>query len=112
MGGPSRSSARSTISMARSTPAQKPRGLERRICMVWIRTPCPILADLAAVGAPLTQHVQDQETGADDDGAVGDVEGRPMAQAAAADVEVYEIDDVAARRAVDHVPERAAQDEG
>jgi hypothetical protein len=51
----------------------------------------------------------DEHEGADDDGAIGNVEGRPMI---GAEVEIHKIDDVACSDSVPEIAECAAEDEG
>ena len=64
---------RSTIAMARSTPAQKPRGLASRTSIA-----VSLMARAARrVAARCAEAVEDQQRRADGDRAVGDVERRP-----------------------------------
>src|SRR3546814_18767252 len=67
------SSARLTISIARSTPAQKPRGLARMTSMRRI-----LLRRAAGLGLAAEQAIQRDSDRAADDRGVGDVERRPV----------------------------------
>src|SRR5882672_4006891 len=84
--------------MARSTPAQKPRGLASRTSMP------SILGFLRGPGG--AHPVEDQQSRADRDRRVGEVEGPEMP---AEGVEVEKVDDVAERDAVPKIAERAPQ---
>src|SRR6188768_3683495 len=97
MGAPYCSRARSTISMARSTPAQKPRGLASRTSMSGV----PGITRLA-----FEEALEDQGHGTECNRRIGDVESGPMP---ARGVEIEEIHDAAQAQAVDQVAERAAQ---
>ncbi len=55
------------------------------------------------------EHVQEHEPGADADGRIGDVEGPEVPRAP---VNVYEIDHVADKGAVEEVSDRTAEDQG
>src|SRR5829696_5066996 len=96
IGGPKSSSARSTISIARSTPAQKPRGLASRICIGVLPS------------AALEKCIEQHERCSHADCGIGDVERREIC---VAPVNVNEVDDVAELDAVDHVAKRSAQDQ-
>src|SRR5699024_630276 len=54
------------------------------------------------------KHVNNHDKSADDDGAVGNVEGRIMP---CADMKIYEINDKSVHHAVDGVTQRATQDQ-
>src|SRR5690606_1162247 len=108
--------ARLTISMARSTPAQKPRGLASRTSMGGNSTPprpyrprTPVggasARAAAAGGLALDEAEHGDADGAADDGRVGDVERRPVP---VAPVPLDEIDHVAVDEAVDDVADRPA----
>src|SRR5262245_4678778 len=86
--------------IARSTPAQKPRGLASRTSMG------AILGFLR--GAGRAQAVEDQQPRAHGDGRIGDVERPEMP---AEGMEVEEIDDVAENDPVPEVAERAPEDQ-
>ena len=75
--------ARSTMSIARSTPAQKPRGLASRIFHA---------ACAACARAPSSDRVEDHQHGADTDGGIGDVERREIR---GTPMRVHEVDHVA-----------------
>src|SRR5512145_2285328 len=92
MGAPCNSSARSTMAMARSTPAQKPRGLASSICM-----------SLAF------ETIPDQQRGTAGNGGVGQIE---RGKVVTAPVEVEEVHHVTVGDAVDQVAQRAAENEG
>src|SRR6188472_1572516 len=89
------------MAIARSTPAQNPRGLASRIS---INGP----ASGATGGSPIAKAVDDQRRRADRDGAVGDVERRKIP---ATVMDEQEVDDVAQRPAIVQVAERAADDQ-
>src|SRR5258706_10306384 len=84
--------------MARSTPAQKPRGLASRTSMP------SILGFLRGAGG--AQPVENQQSRSDRDRRVGQVEGPEMP---AEDVEVEKIHDMAESDPVPEVAERPAQ---
>src|SRR5262245_34379130 len=84
--------------MARSTPAQKPRGLPSRTSM-------PAILGFSR-SAGRAQAVEDQQAGADGDRGIGEVE-RP--EVPSERMEIQEVDDVAEDDAVPEVAERAAQ---
>src|SRR6267142_7146746 len=84
--------------MARSTPAQKPRGLASKTSMP------PILGLLRGTGR--AQRVQNQQSRADGDRRVGEVESPKVP---AESVEIQKIDDVAESDAVPEIAERSAQ---
>src|SRR5581483_8757251 len=90
-GRPKSSSARSTISIARSTPAQKPRGLARYTCIATSYAGLRVLRTEA-------DRVQHQDDGTDADRGVRYVKRRPMPTAI---VNIDEVDDVAVEQAVD-----------
>src|SRR5258705_5588839 len=94
-------SARSTMPMARSTPAQKPRGLASRTSMI------PILGLLR--GAGRAQPVEDQQRRADRNRRIGDIESPEMP---AEGMEVEKIHDVAEGDPVPEVAERSAEYQG
>src|SRR5215831_13579696 len=86
--------------IARSTPAQKPRGLARRTSTAVI---------LPAASAALTeQPVPDQQRRADGDRRIGGVEGREVIPAR---VQQHEVHHVAEDDPVPQVAERTAEDE-
>src|SRR5260221_123388 len=94
-------SARSTMPIARSTPAQKPRGLARRTSMI------PILGLLR--GAGRAQPVEDQQRRAHRNSRIGEIESPEMP---AEGVEVEKIHDVAEGDPVPEIAERSAEDQG
>src|SRR5687767_951017 len=100
------------MSIARSTPAQKPRGFERRICMRVLYASTRMSAALDFTFRPafaaLTERVDQQAARADRYRRVGNVERREVP---IAPMEVDEIDDIRMPDAVDHVPERSAEHE-
>src|SRR5512145_2247645 len=100
MGAPRVSIARLTISIARSTPAQKPRGLASTISMRRLSA----LFGLAAL-KEAEQHQADRTA---HDRRVGDVERRP---GEALVIPLDEVDDVAVLDAVDQVAQGAADDQ-
>src|SRR6476646_7013343 len=89
------------MAIARSTPAQKPRGLASRMSI-------SDLSSRATGGSPLAKTVDDQCGGADCDCAVGDVERRKIP---AAVMDEQEVDDVTERQAIVQIAERAADDQ-
>src|SRR5262245_20729443 len=97
--------------IARSTPAQKPRGLARRTSMdrrcgsTGVILPFPLPPSFPP---PPEQSVQDQGRGAEGDRGVGEVELREVP---AACVQQDEVDDVPERDAVPEVADRAAENE-
>src|SRR5580692_222118 len=94
MGAPNKVTARSTISMARSTPAQKPRGLANRICIRFL---------------PSFKQCVQQKTGRPHrNGRIGHVEGGKIRSVP---VKVDEIDDMSQADAVNEIAERAAEHE-
>src|ERR1700722_18780801 len=94
MGLPNSVTARSTMSMARSTPAQKPRGLANRICIGFLPS--------------FEQCVQQKTRRAYRDGRIGHVKGRKIR---AIPVKVNEIDDMPEPDAVHQIAQRAAKHE-
>src|ERR1700722_8966765 len=92
MGAPNSVTARSTISMARSTPAQNPRGLASRICIRF--------------SLSFKQGIQQQAGGADGYGRIRHIKGRKIRSIP---VKVYEIDDISQSNAVDDVAEGTSQ---
>src|SRR5258707_2492653 len=94
-------SARSTMPIARSTPAQKPRGLARRTSM------SPILGLLR--GAGRAQPVEDQQRRANRDRRIGEIESPEMP---AEGMEVEKIHDVTEGNPVPQIAERTAEDQG
>src|SRR5690348_294437 len=95
------------MAIARSTPAQKPRGFASRISISVAPFHLVFLADGGLV-MPLPETVDDKRSGAARDRAVGDVEGRVTP---AAPVEEQEVDDVAEHQAIVQIAKRAADDE-
>ena len=97
--------------MARSTPAQKPRGLARRTSMGRSTGKrarfYPAASPLPAARFP-RRPSRISSAGADRDRGVGDVERRKVP---AAGVQQHEVDDVSELDAVPEVPDRAAEDE-
>src|SRR5436190_8324670 len=89
------------MAIARSTPAQKPRGLASRISISDVPS-------RALGGSPLAKAVDDQHSGANRDGAVGDVEGGKIP---APVMDEQEVDDVAQHQAIVQVAERTADDQ-
>src|SRR5213075_1269006 len=96
--------ARSTMSMARSTPAQNPRGLASSTFTASLRD---LLARLALAPA-FEDGVQDHQARPDRDGGVGDVEGR---EPRGVPEEQQEVDDVPEAQPVDDVADGAAEDQ-
>src|SRR5258707_13945956 len=94
-------SARSTMPIARSTPAQKPRGLARRTSMI------PILGLLCGPGR--AQPVEDQQRRADRNGRIGEIESPEMP---AESMEVEKIHDVAEGDPVPQIAECPAEYQG
>src|SRR6266852_1876774 len=94
-------SARSTMPIARSTPAQKPRGLARRTSMI------PILG--LSRGAGRAQPVEDQQRRAHRNRRVGEIESPEMP---AEGMEVEKIHDVTEGDPVPQVAERSAEYQG
>src|SRR5258706_8197506 len=94
-------SARSTMPMARSTPAQKPRGLASRTSMI------PILGLLR--GAGRAQPIEDQQRRADRDRRIGKIEGPEMP---AEGMKVEKIHDVTEGDPVPEIAERPAEYQG
>src|SRR5882724_4869231 len=94
-------SARSTMPMARSTPAQKPRGLASRTSMI------PILGLLR--GAGRAQPVEDQQRRADRNRRIGKIESPKMR---AEGMEVEKIHDVTEGDPVPEIAERTAEYQG
>src|SRR5271168_4744527 len=92
MGAPNSVTARSTISMARSTPAQKPRGLANRICIRFLPS--------------FEQGIQQKTRRAHRDGRIGYIERRKIR---CIPVKVNEIDDMSQADAIDEIAERAAE---
>src|SRR5882724_3905408 len=95
MGAPNSVTARSTISMARSTPAQNPRGLANRICIRF--------------SLSFKQGIQQQTGGADGNGRIRHVKSRKIRPIP---VKVNEIDDISQSNAVYDIAEGAAQHQG
>src|SRR5512145_3230897 len=102
------------MAIARSTPAQKPRGLARRTSMFsagnCATTRAPILRfpfRLSRFTLP-EQAVPDQQPRTDGDRGIGDVEGGPVIPVR---VEQDEVDDVAEGDAIPKVAERTAEDQ-
>src|SRR5271165_6205996 len=94
MGAPNNATARSTISMARSTPAQNPRGLASSICI--------------SLPPSFQQGIEQQTGSADGDGRIRHVECgkiRPIP------VKVNEIYDMPEPNTVDHVAKGAAENQ-
>src|SRR5687768_7338869 len=102
MGAPSVSIARLTISIARSTPAQKPRGLASTMS---ISTP----PSRQLTPGRMAQAEPDHQHGADHDAAVGHVEHRPVE---VAPVPLHEVHHVAEADPVDDVADGAGDDQG
>src|SRR5260221_6841518 len=94
-------SARSTMPIARSTPAQKPRGLARRTSMILI------LGLLRGGGR--AQPVEDQQRRAQRNSRIGEIESPEMP---AEGVEVEKIHDVAEGDPVPEIAERSAEYQG
>src|SRR6266478_7371288 len=94
-------SARSTMPIARSTPAQKPRGLARRTSTI------PILGLLR--GAGRAQPVEDQQCRADRNRRIGEIESPEMP---AEGMEIEKIHDVAEGDPVPEIAERSAEYQG
>src|SRR5260221_12788403 len=94
-------SARSTMPIARSTPAQKPRGLARRTSMILI------LGLLRGGGR--AQPVEDQQHRAHRNRRIGEIESPEMP---AEGVEVEKIHDVAEGDPVPEIAERSAEYQG
>src|SRR5258708_3647535 len=94
MGAPNSVTARSTMSIARSTPAQNPRGLAKSIC---IRFP-----------PSFKQRIQQETAGAHGNGRIRHVECRKIRSIP---VKVNEIDDKAQADAIDDVAQRTAEDQ-
>src|SRR5271155_5545345 len=117
MGVPNSLIARSTISIARSTPAQKPRGFASKICIgadlnglppgwlllfsLWLQT-LGIPRELRgrSLAAAREQAVEQQQRRADADCGVRDVEGREIMYAP---VHLHKIDHIAEPQAIDRV---------
>src|SRR3954468_2115129 len=107
MGAPYCSSARSTISIARSTPAQKPRGLASRTSMaagIFSRRGPPRRPPAALI---THQAIQDKQHRPDRDRGIRDVERWPVPGER---MKVEEVDDVAEAQPVDRLAERSAED--
>src|SRR5690242_8933607 len=87
------------MAMARSTPAQKPRGLARRMSMSDLRL---------ARFSTRAQAVEDKQRRPDGDRAVGKVECRivPMPP-----VEKQKVDDVTERQPIPEIPQAAAENQ-
>src|SRR5258707_10668884 len=92
MGAPNSVTARSTMSIARSTPAQNPRGLANSICIRF--------------SPSFKQRIQQKTAGAHGNGRIRHVECRKIRSIP---VKVNEIDDEAQADAVDDVAQRAAE---
>src|SRR5262245_59179383 len=106
MGAPNSAMARSTMSMARSTPAQKPLGFASSIRMPRRLTfSARALGNRGALGAAAFQDgVEDHAHRADGYGGIGDVEGRERRRPP---VQVQEVDHVAMLDAIDDVADGA-----
>src|SRR5258706_9211465 len=113
MGAPWIASAFSTIAIARSTPAQKPRGFARRTSTCAL--PCESLKGLPsswllALGlardSAVAEALPDQQHDADADRRIGDVERGPIV---ARGVQLYEIDDLPDGDAVVPIAYRPAE---
>src|SRR5580658_1209490 len=98
MGEPNMRSARSTMSMALSTPAQNPRGFARMICM----------AGILPVPAARQPGIEQQQPGADANGRIGDIEGWKIVPVP---VDIDEVDYMTQPQPVDHVADRAPEDQ-
>src|SRR4030095_678037 len=96
--------ARSTMSMARSTPAQNPLGLASRTFTASLRC----LPACLALAPAFEDGVQDHQARADRDGRVGDVEGR---EPRVVPEEQQEIDYVPEAQPVDDIADGAAEDQ-
>src|SRR5258706_1091121 len=94
-------SGRSTMPMARSTPAQKPRGLASRTSMI------PILGLLRSAGR--SQPIEDQQRRPHRDRRIGEIESPEMP---AESMEVEKIHDVAEGDPVPQIAERPAEYQG
>src|SRR5258708_27510555 len=92
MGAPNSVTARSTMSIARSTPAQKPRGLANSICIRF--------------SPSFEQRIQQKTGSAHGNGRICHVECRKIRSIP---VKVNEIDDESQADAIDEVAERAAE---
>src|SRR5712691_11467922 len=90
------------MAMARSTPAQKPRGLASRTSMA-----IALVNRCRSVPAP-PEAVEDQQRGADGDRAVCNIEGRIVPTLP---MEKQEIDYAAKRQSIPEIAERATEDE-
>src|SRR5215471_10865544 len=95
------------MAIARSTPAQKPRGLASSSCI-----------SRASMRTPLPQAVEDQQSGADSDRAVGDVERRKRIQPRQSCrtsrqeiMEQQEIDHFPDSRPIPQITQRPAEDQ-
>src|SRR5688572_4013480 len=100
MGAPNIASARSTISMARSTPAQNPLGLASRMRMRALAIgPCGLGPALLH---RFSQGIEDHQRRADGDRTVRDVEGREIR---VAPVHGDEVHDVAEVQPIDEITE-------
>src|SRR5262245_37047986 len=106
MGAPCRSSALSTMLMARSTPAQKPRGVASRISCSWFSWMLNLItfAFWPAFGGQNT--IQYDQSSSHCDGGVGQVEGGPVP---APGVKKQEVHHMPVRHAVPQVSQRTAQ---
>src|SRR5580658_8043835 len=94
MGAPNSVTARSTISMARSTPAQKPRGLANRICIRFLPS--------------FKQGIQQKTRRAHGNGRIGYVERWKIRSIP---MKVNEIDDMPQAYAINKIAERSAEHE-
>src|ERR1700676_4030934 len=91
---PNNVTARSTISMARSTPAQKPRGLANSICIRF--------------SPSFKQGIQQEAGGTDSDRRIRHVKRRKIRSIP---MKVNEVDDMAQANAIDDIAERTAKDQ-
>src|SRR5258706_11984457 len=90
------------MAIARSTPAQKPRGLASRTSMIIT------LVDGRRSVAAAPEAVEDQQCGADRDRAVGNIESRIVPTLP---MEKQEIDHAAERQAIPEIAQRTTEDE-
>src|ERR1700722_8737335 len=94
MGAPNNVTARSTISIARSTPAQNPRGLANRICIRFLPS--------------FNQCIQQKTCRAHRNGGIGHVECRKIRSIP---MKVNEVDDMTQADAINEIAERPAEHE-
>src|SRR6266568_8692560 len=90
------------MAIARSTPAQKPRGLASRTSMI-----IALVHGRRSIAAP-PEAVEDQQCGADRDRAVGNIESRIVRTLP---MEKQEIDHAAERQAIPEIAQRTTEDE-